>query len=178
MDKYLLLWIIGEQFSFRIFLAPRLKPALFPWQLHSFEELCLGEGPNHSYLYTSNKSLLDYKPHATADLPFLVKWERDLQVTFTEPQKERILFFAQKSSFCSKYHETSYTITIRWYSTPSALAKIFPNLIVVGVVSYIHAQFYIFLWNASNLLATSTSTHSQIYRHLVMTTQLQSYLTE
>lgn len=114
-------WRINQLFHF---LGSLPKPTHFVRKLHSFEELCLGEGPIQRSLSTSYKSLLDL--HATEDPPFLAKWERDLQVTFTEPQKERILFFAQKSSMCSKYQETAYKIVTRWYRTPSVLAKIFP----------------------------------------------------
>lgn len=64
---------------------------------------------------------------ATTDSPFLAKWERDLQTTFTTQQKEHIPLFAHKSSLCSKYQEISYKFTTRWYRTPSVLAKIFPN---------------------------------------------------
>lgn len=101
------------------------KPALFTRKLHFFEELCLGEGPIQKSLSTSYKFLLDL--HATEDPPFLAKLERDLQVTFTEPQKERILFFTQKSSLYSKYQETTYKIMKRWYRTPSVLSKLSPQ---------------------------------------------------
>lgn len=46
---------------------------------------------------------------------------------FTEDEKNHILFFAYKSSLCSKYQEITYKILTRWYRTPSVLASIFPG---------------------------------------------------
>lgn len=60
------------------FIGSLPKPALFSRKLHSFEELCLGEGPIHRSLSTSYKTVLDL--HAVMDQPFLAKWERDLRV--------------------------------------------------------------------------------------------------
>lgn len=61
------------------------------------------------------------------DPPYLGKWERDLGRTFTEDQKTRILFFAQKASVANKYQENGFKVMSRWYHTPVVLHKIFPQ---------------------------------------------------
>lgn len=96
------------------------KHTLFPRELHAFEEPCLGRDPIRGSLSTSYKHLLEL--HACSDPPFLAKWERELGVTFSGPQKERILFFVHKSSLCSRYQETTYKLMTHWYRTPSVLA--------------------------------------------------------
>lgn len=90
-----------------------------------FEDLCLGDEPVRKSLSSSYNILLAHI--SQHDPPYLGKWERDLNVTFTEDQKNRILLFAHKSSLCSKYQEIAYKILTRWYRTPSVLASIFPG---------------------------------------------------
>lgn len=90
-----------------------------------FEELCMGEEPIRKSLSLSYNILLNHT--SQQDPPYLGKWERDLNITFTEDQKIRILFFAHKSSLCSKYQEVTFKILTRWYRTPSVLASIFPG---------------------------------------------------
>lgn len=81
-------WRINQMSNF---LGSLPKPTLFTRKPHSFEELCLGEVLTRKSLSTTYKSLIDL--HSTEDPPFLSKWKRNLQVTFTEPQKECILFW-------------------------------------------------------------------------------------
>lgn len=90
-----------------------------------FEELCLGDEPIRKSLSHSYNILLAHI--SQHDPPYLRKWERDLNITFTEDQKKRILLFAHKSSLCSKYQEITYKILTRWYRTPSVLAAMFPG---------------------------------------------------
>lgn len=52
---------------------------------------------------------------SSSPTPFMNHW-RALQ---------RKLFFADKSSLCSRYQETTYKIVSRWYRTPSILTKWF-----------------------------------------------------
>lgn len=90
-----------------------------------FEELCLVDEPIRKSLSYSYNILLTITSQSVP--PFLRKWERDLNTTFTEDQKTRIFLFAHKSSLCSKYQEITYKILTRWYRTPSVLASIFPG---------------------------------------------------
>lgn len=108
------------------FLNSLPKPHLFQRPLSPFGELCLGDGPIRKSLSLSYEALLDL--HAQSESPFSSNWEKDLQVTFTNQQKDRILYFTHKSSLCSNYQETTYKIMTRWYRTPSVLAKLFPLL--------------------------------------------------
>lgn len=154
------------------FLGSLPKHVSFSWQLHSLEELCLVDGPICSSLSRSYKTLLDMQ--AITDPPFLAKWERDLQTTFTTPQKECIYFFVHKSSLCSKYQEITYKLTKRWYRTPSVLVKIqyFPiNLIVAGIVSNKLVPFLIFSGSAPNYKPSGNlSSDSSITTNLYLNT--------
>lgn len=57
-----------------------------------FEELCMGEEPIRKSLSHSYNILLTHT--SQQDPPYLRNWERNLNITFTEDQKTRILFFA------------------------------------------------------------------------------------
>lgn len=115
-------WRISQ---FSHFLRSLPEVGGFRRQPSSFEDLCLGDGPIRKSLSYSYNILLNHT--SQNDPSYLKKWERDLNVTFTEDQKNRILFFAHKSSLCSKYQEITYKILTRWYRTPSVLASIFPD---------------------------------------------------
>lgn len=56
------------------------------------------------------------------------KWESDLAMQFTDSEKEKILYFAQKSSIATKVQETNYKILTRWYRVPTALHRFFPQV--------------------------------------------------
>lgn len=122
LAESLLQQINGELSSSRILWVHCLACTL-PLEA-SFEELCLGEGSICGSLYISYKMFLEL--HAVAAPPFLAKRKTDLWVILTEPQKERILFFAQKSYLCSKYQESSYKIVTRWYRTHVSSDKAIP----------------------------------------------------
>lgn len=88
----------------------------------SFKDLCLGGGPILKSLSVSYSILL--AGTFQQDPPYLLKWERVLNSTCSEDQINQILFFAHKSSLCSKY-QTSYKILTR--QTPSVFVSIFPG---------------------------------------------------
>lgn len=56
-------------------------------------------------------------------LPCLVKWESDLNRTFTMEQKPNIIWFALKSSIYTRVQEDNFKFLTRWYGTPSILHK-------------------------------------------------------
>ena len=58
---------------------------------------------------------------------FLHKWEQDLNISFTEAQKTKILSLAHTSSISSRIAEVNYKVLTRWHLTPAALHGIFPQ---------------------------------------------------
>ena len=71
--------------------------------LSEFEKLCLkGDSLRHSLslFYT-----LVNKLKAPQELGYMQAWERDLGVTFSENQKNKIFEFTHKASLASKYQE-------------------------------------------------------------------------
>lgn len=106
----------------------RSKIKTFPVirELTSFERNCLnGESMRHSlsHFYEILTSL-----EAPQELNFMQAWERELGVTFTQKQKAKMLKSIHKTSIASRYQEGGYKILTRWYRTPSALQKIFPQV--------------------------------------------------
>lgn len=92
----------------------------------TFEHICLkGESLKHSLSYLYALLIEIEAPHK---LPFLQCWERDMGVSFSQAQKDRILFFSHKASLASRYQEGGYKILTRWYRTPTALHWIFPQV--------------------------------------------------
>ena len=90
-----------------------------------FEQTCLeGKSIRHSlshfYVMLTN---LD----TPQEFKFIQEWERDLKLTFTQEQKDKILRFTHKASVASKYEEGSYKILTRWYRTPAVLHRIYPE---------------------------------------------------
>lgn len=59
---------------------------------------------------------------------FLTKWEAELGIQFTDVQRKKILYFAQKSSIATRVQETCYKIMTRWYSIPAVLHHFFPQV--------------------------------------------------
>lgn len=57
--------------------------------------------------------------------PYLRKWENDLSRAFSKDQKERILYFAHRSSIASRFQEVGFKILTRWYRVPTLLNKIY-----------------------------------------------------
>lgn len=91
-----------------------------------FEQLCLkGEPLRHSL---SHFYALLTELEAPQELYFLQLWERDLGVSFSQAQKDRILLFAHKASLANGYQEGGYKILMRWYRTPVALHRIYPQV--------------------------------------------------
>lgn len=58
--------------------------------------------------------------------PYIAQWERDLSISFTDHQMDRMLFFAYKTSICSRYQEIGYKCLTRWHHTPAKLHKMYP----------------------------------------------------
>lgn len=94
-------------------------PVRFVRPLTKFEEYCSEEGVI-SQVLSKIYSLLNC-PAVPLHLPFLDKWEQDLQRKFTPTQIQHILRFALKSSVCTKIQESNYKILTRWYLTPHLL---------------------------------------------------------
>lgn len=114
-----------ELLQLSCFLHSLPDPACFTRHLTPFEDLYFSEGPIRKSLSFSYHILLNF--FSQQDSPYPSKWERDLNTTFTDNQKNRIFFFAHKSSLCSQYQKTTYKILSQWYRTPSVLASMFPG---------------------------------------------------
>lgn len=80
----------------------------FHRQPTSFEKLCLGDEPVWKSFSSSYGILLAVA--SQHDPPYLRKWEKNLNTTFSEDQNNRLLLFAHKSSLCSKYQEITFKI--------------------------------------------------------------------
>ena len=90
-----------------------------------FEEICLKREPmRHMLSYMYN---LINEANAPQELVFIQAWERDLDIKFSETQKNKIFSFTHKASMASRYHEGGYKVLTRWYRTPMILNRIFPN---------------------------------------------------
>lgn len=73
-------------------------------QLTELEQICHRKEPTHHCLSLIYSSLIS--PAEGFMPPFLSKWEEELGVQFTKPQREKILHFAQKSSLATRVQET------------------------------------------------------------------------
>lgn len=107
------------------FLQTFPNPQSYTRPLTTFEECCKDTEPLPQTLYKMY-SLLNTPPQPPR-LPCIMKWETDLQRTFTTVQKQNMISFSLKSSICTKVQETNYKILTRWYLTPSRLHIIFPD---------------------------------------------------
>lgn len=65
---------------------------------------------------------------APQNLYFLQQWERGLQMTFKQTQKDRILLFALSGKQISRRRIKLLT---RWYQTPSLQYRMFPQTLNV-----------------------------------------------
>lgn len=65
-------------------------------------------------------------PLEQPQLHCLVKWETDLNRTFTVAQKQNIIRFSLKSSICTKIQENNFQILTRWYLTHLRLHRYYP----------------------------------------------------
>lgn len=86
------------------------SPDSFQRPLTPLEQLCEETGPCSHLL-----SKMYYVP------PYIRKWERTLDRTFTQVQHRQIIHFALKSSISTRAQETNFKIMTRWYRTPSLL---------------------------------------------------------
>lgn len=77
--------------------------------------------------FSQDLLFIGYPPPERLTLLLLQKWETDLHRSFSEHQKQLILRFSWKSSFCTKIQETNYKILTRWYHTPHLLKMFYPN---------------------------------------------------
>lgn len=110
----------------RNFLRSSLRKSGITRNLTELELIChRGEPIRHclSLMYSSlTQPEEGYVPQ------FLSKWEAELGVQFTGVQRQKILYFAQKSSIATRVQETCYKIMTRWYRVPAILHRFFPQV--------------------------------------------------
>lgn len=56
------------------------------------------------------------------------EWERELGVTFSPAQLQKIVKLSHVSSITTKTQELCYKCTSHWYKTPARLARVFPGV--------------------------------------------------
>lgn len=106
------------------FLHTMTPPNITDRPFTTLEEICTETGTILHTLSLMYKLLIT--PTEDCRIPYIDKWEGDLNCHFTDTQKQHILTFTHKSSICAKIQETNYKILTRWYRTPSVLKKFFP----------------------------------------------------
>lgn len=94
------------------------NPQRFGQPLKTFEEHCSTEGTLPWVLFMTYHLLASLIEQPT--LPFLGKWEKCLDRTFTFAQVQHILMFTLKSFICTKVQETNYL-------TPPRATEILPR---------------------------------------------------
>lgn len=99
------------------------------------------------------------------DPPYLSKWERDLNTTFSEDQKTQILFYAQKSSICKKYQEITFKIVSLVSDFISNISQTQPTMLAMWYSDWRAYQRFLEVSKAVPFLAAGTADCLQSYRH-------------
>lgn len=108
------------------FLHSLQTPGRFDRRLSTFEEYCSEDGVLTQVLSKTYSLLISPPEHL--HLPWLEKWEKEMNRTFTRSQQQNIVRFSLKSSICTKIQESNYKILTRWYHTPQMLHKFYPEM--------------------------------------------------
>ena len=93
-----------------------------PRELTDLENMCrTGNATGHliSRFYTQLS-----EDEGDQQLPFIQKWEQELNTVWSKEQINKILRQVHQSSLDSKIQETGYKILTRWYRVPSLLHRI------------------------------------------------------
>lgn len=134
----------------------------FRRQLTSFELLSLEQSPLRHAISLTYQLLIaqppDFRP------PYIVKWERELGVQFTEKQIDRLLLFSCKTSICARHQESGFKILVLHSGkNPQDIPSEYRPLLEMWKGSWIDPSHLLVLSHPSALLDRSALHSSKVH---------------